>query len=50
MHICAPYYSVIVVIVAAKVIMWCCTHMQIHTSRMTLSDDVNLEEFVMTKD
>ncbi|GJW59773.1 26S proteasome regulatory subunit 4 homolog A [Tanacetum coccineum] len=23
---------------------------QIHTSRMTLSDDVNLEEFVMTKD
>jgi SpoVK/Ycf46/Vps4 family AAA+-type ATPase len=24
--------------------------MQIHTSRMTLSDDVNLEEFVMTKD
>ncbi|CAK9864947.1 unnamed protein product [Sphagnum jensenii] len=30
--------------------MWCCTHMQIHTSRMTLSDDVNLEEFVMTKD
>ncbi len=30
--------------------MWCFTHMQIHTSRMTLSDDVNLEEFVMTKD
>jgi SpoVK/Ycf46/Vps4 family AAA+-type ATPase len=24
--------------------------MQIHTSRMTMSDDVNLEEFVMTKD
>lgn len=24
--------------------------MQIHTSRMTLADDVNLEEFVMTKD
>ncbi|CAM6016550.1 unnamed protein product [Sphagnum balticum] len=24
--------------------------MQIHTSRMTLSDDVNLEEFVLTKD
>lgn len=23
---------------------------QIHTSRMTLADDVNLEEFVMTKD
>jgi len=23
---------------------------QIHTSKMTLSDDVNLEEFVMTKD
>lgn len=23
---------------------------QIHTSRMTLSEDVNLEEFVMTKD
>jgi ATP-dependent 26S proteasome regulatory subunit len=23
---------------------------QIHTSRMTMSDDVNLEEFVMTKD
>lgn len=23
---------------------------QIHTARMTLSDDVNLEEFVMTKD
>jgi 26S proteasome regulatory subunit T2 len=50
MHICAPYYSLIVFIVAAKVMMWCCTHMQIHTSRMTLSDDVNLEEFVMTKD
>jgi 26S proteasome regulatory subunit T2 len=50
MHICAPYYSLIIFIVAAKVIMWCCTHMQIHTSRMTLSDDVNLEEFVMTKD
>ncbi len=50
MHICAPYYSPIVFIGGAKVIMWCCTHMQIHTSRMTLSDDVNLEEFVMTKD
>ena len=25
-------------------------HLQIHTSRMTLADDVNLEEFVMTKD
>lgn len=24
--------------------------MQIHTSKMTLADDVNLEEFVMTKD
>lgn len=24
--------------------------MQIHTSRMTMADDVNLEEFVMTKD
>ena len=24
--------------------------MQIHTAKMTLSDDVNLEEFVMTKD
>ena len=24
--------------------------LQIHTSRMTLADDVNLEEFVMTKD
>lgn len=24
--------------------------MQIHTSRMTLAGDVNLEEFVMTKD
>eukprot|EP00954_Amorphochlora_amoebiformis_P020967 1343192-Amorphochlora_amoeboformis.AAC.1 len=23
---------------------------QIHTSRMTLADDVNLEEFIMTKD
>jgi len=23
---------------------------QIHTARMTLADDVNLEEFVMTKD
>ena len=23
---------------------------QIHTSRMTMADDVNLEEFVMTKD
>jgi SpoVK/Ycf46/Vps4 family AAA+-type ATPase len=43
MHIFA-HYSQIVFIVAAKVIM------QIHTSRMTLSDDVNLEEFVMTKD
>lgn len=25
-------------------------YVQIHTSRMTLADDVNLEEFVMTKD
>jgi 26S proteasome regulatory subunit T2 len=49
MHIFA-HYSQIPFIGAAKVIMWCCTHMQIHTSRMTLSDDVNLEEFVMTKD
>lgn len=24
--------------------------MQIHTAKMTLADDVNLEEFVMTKD
>jgi 26S proteasome regulatory subunit T2 len=49
MHIFA-HYSHIAFIGAAKVMMWCCTHMQIHTSRMTLSDDVNLEEFVMTKD
>jgi SpoVK/Ycf46/Vps4 family AAA+-type ATPase len=49
MHIFS-HYSQIAFIGAAKVIMWCCTHMQIHTSRMTLSDDVNLEEFVMTKD
>jgi SpoVK/Ycf46/Vps4 family AAA+-type ATPase len=49
MHICA-HYSQIAFIGAAKVIMLCCIHMQIHTSRMTLSDDVNLEEFVMTKD
>ena len=26
------------------------SEMQIHKSRMTLADDVNLEEFVMTKD
>lgn len=27
-----------------------CKLVQIHTSKMTLADDVNLEEFVMTKD
>jgi SpoVK/Ycf46/Vps4 family AAA+-type ATPase len=26
------------------------SYVQIHTSKMTLADDVNLEEFVMTKD
>lgn len=25
-------------------------YLQIHTAKMTLADDVNLEEFVMTKD
>lgn len=30
--------------------MTSCFEIKIHTSRMTLADDVNLEEFVMTKD
>lgn len=30
--------------------MTLCFEIKIHTSRMTLADDVNLEEFVMTKD
>lgn len=29
---------------------WMLWIVQIHTSKMTLADDVNLEEFVMTKD